>query len=211
MFTSNDFVQIFRVDAYSDFVFLAGHNHWTNPLSQFFYWGYVSKIFHFTEFFNRSWPDCCRKPTCRMYYSLRIFIDFIEYSPGSVPVVLISTGKSLVSSSSAVSTELTLLNKPNFSATSPLSMFSWTKSTISNLTSVFMSLYETVSFTAPSDLMWWLLYDFKVLFDFSNLILLNLSKSTLVMIQHFAPVSILKFRLSLCTLSFVIYLSSPIA
>ena len=50
-----------------------------------------------------------------------------------------------------------------------------------------MSLCETVSFTAPSGLMWWLLYDFKVLFDFSNLILLNLSKSTLVMIQHFAP------------------------
>ena len=49
---------------------------------------------------------------------------FIEYSPGSVPVVLISSGKSLVSSSSAVSTELTLLNKPNFSATSLLSMFS---------------------------------------------------------------------------------------
>ena len=65
-----------------------------------------------------------------------------------------------------------------------------------------MSLCVTVSFTASSGLMWWLLYDFSFFLDFSNLILLNLLKSPLVMIQHFAPVSIFKFRLSLCTLDF---------
>ena len=71
-----------------------------------------------------------------------------------------------------------------------------------------MSLCVTVELTVPSGLIWWLLYDFRDLLDFSTARLSNLSKSALVMMQHFAPVSNLNFRFSLFTLSNVIYLSS---